>query len=489
MGTAPTLNPARLKAASPLSLAPTDLAMFFLNVGDGDSIVIRFPEEAGVPSFGVIDSYRGAKTVALIRDLSPPAPAAPRIRFVCATHPHLDHISGLRNVLTTFAGRVDEFWDSGFRFTGTTYRNLIEEVEKQGRLHRLRLLRPTSGFEFFHAGAALSILSPSIALRNRYDTYGVDINNASIVVRLTYPVGKPSLEYPKTDGPPPAGDAAPNSSTVILGGDAQSDAWGQVLQEFPHLDPDERQWARAIGAGNGRTPLRCDLFKVSHHCSKRGINLELIERLGDTGSTFGSTGPPLLVSSCATDADSEYGFPHAVTQGLLREVRDPQAKAGGAHADDDQLGIHYTSQRLTGAGGGPAGSIAYVMKASGTASLYRMCDEVGDDVSLAGARRLALRRGGHVACTVIGEDASKGNRWTEPRRSAAARRMTSVARAPSPRPSTTSSAAKARRARPSSGWRIPIGHMASRPAVSDGARRNAPRIDQGGSLESGARPD
>ena len=26
----------------------------------------------------------------------------------------------------------------------------------------------------------------------------------------------------------------------------------------------------------------------------------------------------------------------------------------------------------------------------------------------------------------------------------------------------------------------PIGHMASRPAVSDGARRNAPRIDQGG---------
>ena len=389
MGTAPTLNPARLKAASPLSLAPTDLAMFFLNVGDGDSIVIRFPEEAGVPSFGVIDSYRGAKTVALIRELSPPAPAAPRIRFVCATHPHLDHISGLRNVLTTFAGRVDEFWDSGFRFTGTTYRNLIEEVEKQGRLHRLRLLRPTSGFEFFHAGAALSVLSPSIALRNRYDTYGVDINNASIVVRLTYPVGKPSLEYPKTDGPPPAGDAAPNSSTVILGGDAQSDAWGQVLQEFPHLDPDERQWARAIGAGNGRTPLRCDLFKVSHHCSKRGINLELIERLGDTGSTFGSTGPPLLVSSCATDADSEYGFPHAVTQGLLREVRDPQAKAGGPHGDDDQLGIHYTSQRLTGAGGGPAGSIAYVMKASGTASLYRMCDEVGEDVSLAGARRLA----------------------------------------------------------------------------------------------------
>jgi len=389
MGSAPTLNPTRLKPATPLALAPTDLAIFFLNVGDGDSIVIRFPEEAGVPSFGVVDSYRGDKTVALIKALSPLAPAASRLRFVCATHPHLDHISGLRKVLTSFAGRVEEFWDSGFRFTGTTYRNLIEEVEKQGLLHRLKLLRPTSGFELFHADASVSVLSPSIALRNRYDTYGVDINNASIIVRLTYPVEKPHLQYPETHGPPPAGDAAPGSTTVILGGDAQTDAWGQVLQEFPHLDPDERQWARAIGAKNGRTPLRCDLFKVSHHCSKRGINLELIERLGDAGSAFGSTGPPLLISSCATDADSEYGFPHSVTQNLLREVRDPQAKAGGNHKGDDELGIHYTSQRLGAAGGPPAGSIAYVMKADGTATLYRMGDAVADNVSLGGARRLA----------------------------------------------------------------------------------------------------
>jgi beta-lactamase superfamily II metal-dependent hydrolase len=386
MGAAPNIDPTRLKAAAPLNLAPDDLGVFFLNVGDGDSIVIRFPQEGGRQTFGVIDSFRGDKSVALINLLtSAQAPEPPRLRFVCATHPHLDHIAGLRKVMTTFKGRVDEFWDSGFRFTGTTYRNLIEEVEKQGREDRLRLLRPTSGLEFFHAGTSLMILSPSIALRNRYDTYGVDINNASIVMRLTYPVGKPSLQYPKTDGPPPAGDAAPSSTTVIFGGDAQSDAWGQVLQEFPHLDPDERQWARAIGAKNGRTPLKCDLFKVSHHCSKRGINLELIERLGDSATGFPSNGPPLLVSSCASGSDSEYGFPHAVTQDLLREVRDPQAKAGGTHPGDDALGIHYTAQGIGEPGAastGPAGSLAYIMKATGSAKLYRMGDAVGDDVTL-----------------------------------------------------------------------------------------------------------
>jgi hypothetical protein len=289
--------------------------------------------------------------------------------------------------MTSFKGRIDEFWDSGFRFTGTTYRNLVEEVEKHGIEERLRLLRPTSGFEAFHAGASLSVLSPSIALRNRYDTYGVDINNASIVLRLTYPVAQPSLQYPKTDGLPPAGDAGPNSSTVILGGDAQTDAWSQVLQEFPHLDPDERQWARAIGAKNGRTPLRCDLFKVSHHCSKRGVNLELIERLGDPGTGFPSKGPPLLVSSCASGVDSGYGFPHGVTQDLLREVRDPQARAGGAHPDDDALGIHYTSQQVGTPGAAaalPAGSVAYVMRADGKAQLYRMGDAVDADVGLLG---------------------------------------------------------------------------------------------------------
>lgn len=389
MGAAPTLNPAKLKAPAALQLAATDLAVFFLNVGDGDAIVIRFPEEAGRVTFGVVDSFKGEKTVKLIKALSPAAPApSPRLRFVCATHPHLDHIAGLRRVLTDFKGRVDEFWDSGFRFTGTTYRNLITEVESQGRDHGLRLLRPTSGSEFFHAGASLMVLSPSILLRNRYDTYGIDVNNASIVLRITYPVQKPSEQYPKTGGSPPAGDAGPKSTTVIFGGDAQTDAWGQVLQEFPHLDPDARQWARAIGAKNGRTPLKCDLLKVSHHCSKRGINLELLERLGDSGSGFPSKGPPLLISSCASGADSEYGFPHAVTQDLLREVRDPQAQAGGQHPDDDVLGIHYTAQQLGAPEAGAAGSIAYVMKATGKAELHRLGDAVDDDINLLTARRL-----------------------------------------------------------------------------------------------------
>ena len=383
MGSAPTVPAGRLGPKVGLQPASDELAIFFLNVGDGDALVIRFPDDKVPLSFAVIDSFKGDKTSALIQALTPGG--SPRIRFMCATHPHFDHIAGLRTVLSTFNGQVDEFWDSGFRFTSTTYRGLIEEVENQGSMG-MRLLRPTSGFEFFHAGALVTVLSPSIALRNRYDTYGVDLNNASIVIRLAYPAPRPSLDYPKASESEVAPPPPPKHRTVIFGGDAQTDAWGRVLDEFPHLDPDEHNWARAIGAKGGQRPLACDLFKVSHHCSKRGINLELIERLGDPGGGFPSHGPTYLVSSCATGPDSGYGFPHEVSQALMREVVHPLAQAGGEMPGDDELGIHYTSQVLAGAGGGPAGSLAYVIDGKGAGRLYRFGDGVADNVTLADAR-------------------------------------------------------------------------------------------------------
>lgn len=377
MGEAGSLQSGRLAAARPFALADGDLAVFVLSVGDGDAIVVRFPRQNGQPpTFAVVDSYDGAKSVELIDALA--KPDAAQVRFVCATHPHWDHISGLRRVLNHFAGRVEEFWDSGFRFTSATYRELMVTVADHSRAFGLRLLRPTSGFETFHAGASMTVLSPSIALRNRFDTHGVDINNASIVLRIAYPVPEPAEDYPGRDSEAP--ERLDPRRTVILGGDAQTDAWSSVLGEFPHLDPDERYWARAIGARGGQHPLHADFFKVSHHSSKRGINLELLERLGDRGTGGPSSGPAIMAVSCASGRDSHHGFPHRVCQGLLREVRDPRAKSGGDHDRDDDLGIHYTSQ-LT-ADGTPAGSIAYVITSSGTRRLYRFGDGADELVDL-----------------------------------------------------------------------------------------------------------
>ena len=379
MGNSGSVADGRLRPVAPLQLRDDDLALFVLNVGDGDALVVRFPiiVPGDPPTYGVIDSFDADKTIALINDLG----AGP-IRFVCATHPHFDHIRGLRDVLRTFRNSVAEFWDSGFRYTSATYLRLLEEVETQAP--GIRFIRPTSGFEFMHARAQVTVLSPSIALRNRYDTYGVDVNNASIVARVRYPVPAPSVQYPGSKSP--AAGKPVTTRTIILGGDAQTDAWGQVIQEFPHLDLDPKNWVRQIGGGTGSQPLACDLFKVSHHSSKRGVNLELLERMGDRTGKGPSDGPRWLVVSCASGADSDYGFPHSVTQALMREVRNPQAQAGGQHKPDDELGIHFTSQTLA-SDGSPLGSIAFVIGGDGRTSLYRFRDRVTEPVDLSSARR------------------------------------------------------------------------------------------------------
>jgi beta-lactamase superfamily II metal-dependent hydrolase len=382
VGDAGKIQEARLAAAAPLAAPGNALVVFILNVGDGDAIVIRFPKRRGSHEYAVVDSNNGPKTRRLLQgELH-----AHGLRFVCATHPHLDHIRGLRAIIETFSTdsrEVGEFWDSGFRYTSATYNKIIKEVEKRG----VEFVRPTSGFETFVNGVRITVLSPSIMLRNRYDTYGVDPNNASIVLRLEYPLLPPSSDYPE-DGNGVPDDDEPRTRSIILGGDAQTDAWSRVLEEFPHLDKDERNWARQIRAGHGRQPLFCDVHKVAHHCSKHGLNLELIERMGDRSGAGHSRGPRHLVSSCADD--STYGFPHTVAQVIMREVRDPRASSGTPHKPDDKLGIHYTAQTIAATNPpAPAGSIAVVLRESGsTPVLYRLCDGDDQDVDLSKARKV-----------------------------------------------------------------------------------------------------
>ncbi len=353
------------------------LVVYILNVGDGDAIIIQFPEEDGEREYAVVDSNNGAKTINLLKGLG-----AQRLRFICATHPHLDHIRGLRAILRAFS--TEEYWDSGFLYTSKTYNAVITQVEH----HAVQLIRPTSGFQTFIGGVRLTVLSPSIMLRNRYDTYGVNPNNASIVLRLEYPRPAPSRDFPVAIGATRPTEI--KSMAVVLGGDAQTDAWSRVLEEFPHLEKDQRNWVRQIQIRKGKQPLACDVLKVSHHASKHGINLELVERMGDRSGQGSSKGPRYMISSCG--GQSTHGFPHTVAQAIMREVRDPKAKTGGKHLPDHEMGLHYTAQEMDGTGKPPAGSIAVVLEANATTpDLYRFEDGPGDDVSFSKARKVLMK--------------------------------------------------------------------------------------------------
>ncbi len=267
-----------------MPVTPESLCVHVLNVGDGDGIIIQFPEVGGSRKFAVVDCCSSAKTLDYLNKLG-----ARELEFVCATHPHFDHIGGIPKLLTVFKGRIREFWDSGFRHTSITAENIVDLIEAD---REIRFMRVTSGMDRVINGVNVTVLAPSISLRNRYDTYGVDINNASVLLKLEH----------KTPG-------AASPSVIVLGGDAQFPSWSKVLEEYPNFVKTENPQQRVM-VMEASNPLNCNVLKVSHHGSKHGTALECVEILD----------PECAIVSCS--GSSSYGFPHEIAMLSIEEMTD-----------------------------------------------------------------------------------------------------------------------------------------------------------------------
>jgi hypothetical protein len=123
--------------------------------------------------------------------------------------------------------------------------------------------------------------------------------------------------------------------------------------------------------------MSADVLKLSHHGSKRGVNLELIERIG----------PQFVLVSSASNSP-QYSFPHAITQRILREARQPleDDRKGTTRKTDSALGIFYTADRTSR---GLCGTIAVVVGPK-RLDLWRLQDTISTNITLArlqGARR------------------------------------------------------------------------------------------------------
>jgi beta-lactamase superfamily II metal-dependent hydrolase len=85
-----------------------ELDFWLLNVGHGDSIVLRYTSAEG-SCFGLVDSNCFSDNV------TPPALAklqslgAQELAFVMLTHPHADHYRGMLKVLEAYRGKISAF--------------------------------------------------------------------------------------------------------------------------------------------------------------------------------------------------------------------------------------------------------------------------------------------------------------------------------------------------------------------------------------------
>ena len=359
------------------SIQPHHLAFFLLNVGDGDQQVLLLPENPnGERRLVVVDVAMKRKTEALIAALeqagvlAPPAPQNGRpdgsIALLVATHPHSDHIGGMADFLDHQRDRIAEFWDPGYFHTTQAYHSIMAQVEGN---EFLSYAQPTAGHRKWVGSALVTVLAPSVQLRNRFDTYGTEINDSSISLRVEFPAARVVL---RGQGRELLED--PNTTALILGADAQTTSWAFVGADFPQLHADNNAAAKAIKAATGTDPLRAKVLKVSHHGSKHGVNLELVERIN----------PALMLVSSSANGP-KYHFPHLLGQEALREARDSVAGSGTDHTKKDwELGLLYTSDAEDN--GTALGSIAVVM-GRGLATVWRFGDDPGDDVNLTQGRK------------------------------------------------------------------------------------------------------
>jgi competence protein ComEC len=193
------------------------LEVSYLNVGQGDAILITSPTENQM----LID---GGPDGSILRELPKVMKLSDRsIDVVLATHPDRDHINGLIDVLSRY--EVTSFINSEVESENSIDEALLAEVKKEGATgyYARRGMKIDLG-----DGGVVEVLFPD---RN---PKGMDTNDASIIMKLLY-----------------------GETCFLFTGDSSSKIENYLI-------------------GLEKEKLRCDVLKAGHHGSRTSTSKELL---------------------------------------------------------------------------------------------------------------------------------------------------------------------------------------------------------------------
>ena len=209
-----------------------NLTVTFIDVGQGDSILIEFPggkrmlidggglhEDRFDIGKNVIAPYLWKKKIR-------------RIDTLVLTHPDPDHLKGLNFIASHFS--IGQFWDNGLS-TDSEFHHQLKETLLRKRIERLSLNEKSPSRMI--NGVQVSFFNPPIGERfYKADRNPSFLNNSSIVMKVQF----------KKIG-------------ILLPGDVEKEAEYRMLKEG--------------------CPIKADILKIPHHGSSSSSTPGFLERV------------------------------------------------------------------------------------------------------------------------------------------------------------------------------------------------------------------
>ena len=149
-------------AALPLP-SDTVLRVTFLDVGQGDAVLLQAPEG----QTALVDAGR-SDVVPLLREMG-----VERIDLLVATHPHADHIGGMARVIESMPVRF--YMDNGDPHTTATYRRLLAALDARPEITYLEAVPRT-----------ISLGSAEIEVLPLLPRGSTDYNNRSVTLVVRF---------------------------------------------------------------------------------------------------------------------------------------------------------------------------------------------------------------------------------------------------------------------------------------------------------------
>lgn len=144
------------------------LKVHYLDVGQGDSIFVELPNNETM-LIDAAESYQSENIINYLKNLN-----YQKIDYVIGTHPHTDHIGGLKDIINTF--EIGKIYMPKVGSTTKTYESLLMAIKDKN----LKINTAKAGTSIIDTDALkINILAPNNS------TY-TELNNYSVVTKITY---------------------------------------------------------------------------------------------------------------------------------------------------------------------------------------------------------------------------------------------------------------------------------------------------------------